>query len=549
MSGDDDRATGELARGLNAYAQRAWLDAHRALSHADASQPLDPGDLELLATSAYMLGRDDDYLRALERAHQAFAERGDLPRAARCGFWIGLNLMVRGEGARATGWFARADRVLDRVTGECVERGYLLLPAVLRAGGAGDWEQASDAAALAAEIAERHGDPDLLALAVHEQGHALVRRRRVDEGLRLLDEAMVAATAGELSPIVTGIVYCSVIGYCGELYELRRAREWTDALSHWCAEQPDMVAHTGVCLTHRAEVMVLRGAWPEALEEAVRARERCEQGRAAAGHAIYLQAEVRRLRGELAAAEDAYREASRYGFEPQPGLALLWLARGNVGAAAAAIRRASGETTDPLRRARLLPACVEIVLAAGEVDEAEGPCRELEQIASGRENVVLGAIATRARGAVTLARGGDPGAALVALRRALEAWQELDAPYEAARTRVSIAIACRELGDKESAALEEANAREAFEALGAVPDQARLSSLGRRVAPSDSHGLTPRELEVLCLLAAGVTNKEIAAELVLSERTVHRHVSNIFTKLGVSSRAAATAFAYEHELL
>jgi DNA-binding NarL/FixJ family response regulator len=543
---------GALSQGRDAYGRRAWLDAYEALSRADESRSLDPEDLELLATSAYMIGRDDDYLRALERAHHAFAERDDLPRAARCGFWIGLNLMLRGESAPATGWFARADRLLDRVAGECVERGYLLLPAVLRAGGAGDWEEASSTAARTAEIAERLGDPDLLALAGHEQGHALVRQRQVDDGLRLLDEAMVAATSGELSPIVTGIVYCSVIGYCRDLYELRRAREWTDALSHWCEEQPDMVAHTGVCLTHRAEIMELRGAWRQALEEADRARERCQRARvssATTGHAIYLQAEVRRLRGELVAAEEAYREASRLGFEPQPGLALLWLARGNVDAAAAAIRRATRETTDPLRRARLLSACVEIMLAAHEPEEAEEACRELEQIASGRDNVVLGAMATRARGAVTLARGGDAGAALIALRRALEAWRELDAPYEAARTRVLIAIACRELGDEQSAILEEAGAREALEALGAALDQAWRSSHGRLAAPPDRHGLSPRELEVLRLLAAGVTNKEIAAELVLSERTVHRHVSNIFTKLGVSSRAAATAYAYEHELL
>jgi DNA-binding NarL/FixJ family response regulator len=258
---------------------------------------------------------------------------------------------------------------------------------------------------------------------------------------------------------------------------------------------------------------------------------------------------VRRLRGELAAAEKAYQDASRYGFEPQPGLALLWLARGNGDAAAAAIRRAIRETTDSLRRARLLSACVEIMLAVGEVSEAHGACRELEQISSGRENIALRAIAARARGAVTLAQDGDAGAALVALRHALQVWQELEAPYEAARTRLLVAMSCRALGDEESAELELAAARGVFEQLGAAPDQPGLDSLGERPAPADDRGLTARELEVLRLLAAGVTNKEIAAKLVLSERTVHRHVSNIFTKLRVSSRAAATAYAYEHELV
>ncbi|HYF26525.1 MAG TPA: helix-turn-helix transcriptional regulator, partial [Baekduia sp.] len=320
----------------------------------------------------------------------------------------------------------------------------------------------------------------------------------------------------------------------------------------WCAQQPDMVAHTGVCLTHRAQVLELRGAWPQALEEAGRARERCEQGRvrsSAAGHAVYLQAEVRRLRGELAAAETSYQEASRRGFEPQPGLALLWLARGDVAAAAAAIRRAVGETTDPLGRARLLPAAVEIMLAAGAVDDAHDACRELEQIARGRDNLILGAMAAGARGAVTLAQRGDAGAALVALRQALAAWHDLDAPYETARTRTLIATACRRLGDDHSAALEEAAAREALEQLGAAPDQAQFRVVGTREDRPDTHGLTHRELQVLRLLAAGATNRQIAAELVLSERTVHRHVSNIFTKLRVPSRAAATAYAYEHELL
>ncbi|HYF25896.1 MAG TPA: helix-turn-helix transcriptional regulator, partial [Baekduia sp.] len=224
--------TGQVQRGRRAAAAREWRVAYQVLEDADAATPLAPDDLDRLATAAYMLGRDDDYVRALERAHRAHLEGGELPAAARCGFWIGLNLAVRGETSRGAGWFARAERLLDRHGEACVERGYLLLPAVLRAAGAADWEAATATAARAARIAERFADPDLLALAVHEQGHALVRQRRVGEGLRLLDEAMVAATAGELSPIVTGIVYCSVIAYCHELHELGRAGEWTDALSH-----------------------------------------------------------------------------------------------------------------------------------------------------------------------------------------------------------------------------------------------------------------------------------------------------------------------------
>jgi DNA-binding NarL/FixJ family response regulator len=366
-----------------------------------------------------------------------------------------------------------------------------------------------------------------------------------------VDEAMVAATAGELSPIATGLVYCSVIAYCQDLYELRRAREWTDALTQWCAQQPDMVAHTGVCLVHRAEILEVQGAWGDALEEARRARERCARGmvnQRAVGEAIYLEGEVRRLQGELGAAEEAYREASRHGREPQPGLALLRLAQGRDDAAAAAIRRVMGETSDRLKRARLLPGYVEVMLAVGATEEAVTGCRELEEISSGHRSAVLGAMSAGARGAVALAQG-DAGDALGALRHARQVWEELEAPYEAARVRVLMGLACRELGDEDTAALELEAARGVFARLGAAPDLARIDSLSVGATSVDAHGLTPRELQVLRFVAAGKTNRAIAAELVLSERTVDRHVSNILTKLGVSSRAGATAYAYEHELV
>ena len=544
-------AIDELGRGREFYARRAWVDAYKSLSHADQATPLGAEDLNLLATSAYMLGRDDDYLSGLERAHRAYLDGGEAVRAVRCAFWVGVNLALRGEMARATGWFGRAQRLLEREERDCVERGYLLVPVLLRHVATGDWEAAAGTAAEAAEIGERFGDADLLALAVHEQGHALVRQGRVEEGLGLLDEAMVAATAGELSPIVTGLVYCSVIAYCQELYELRRAQEWTDALTRWCEQQPDMVAHTGRCLMHRAEIMELQGAWRDALEEARRAVERLAQGalnQVAAGHALYRQGEIHRLRGKLAAAEEAYREASRCGCEPQPGLALLRLAEGNDDAAAAAIRRVVGETTEQLKRAGLLPAYVEIMLALGDVEEAHSACRELEEISARYGSIVLGAMSAQARGAVALAQG-DARAALVALRRAWQVWQELEAPHEVARVRVLLGLACRALGDDDTATLELEAARGVFAQLGAAPDLVRVDSLIRRAPPIDAHRLTPRELQVLRLVAAGKTNRAIAADLVLSERTVDRHVSNIFTKLGMSSRAAATAYAYEHRLV
>ena len=358
---------------------------------------------------------------------------------------------------------------------------------------------------------------------------------------------MVAVTEGALSPIVTGIVYCGMILACEQVFEVRRAREWTAALARWCEQQPDLVAFTGRCQVHRAQILQLQGDWAEALDEASRADERSRRAmnQASAARACYLRGEVHRLRGEFAEAEEDYREASGLGAEPQPGLALMRLAQGKRDAAAASIRRVVGETTDPLRRAALLPAFAEILLAGGELEEAGSACHELEQACAGCDSEMLRAMLAATRGAVALA-AGDAAGALVSLRAASKAWSELEAPYEAARARMLIGCACRALGDEEGCALELEAARAAFEELGAVPDVAAVDSLTGTSA--GAHGLTARELEVLRLLAAGRSNREIASELVISEHTVARHVQNIFRKLGVPSRTAATAFAYEHGL-
>ena len=543
-------ATVELERGRDAHASRAWTNAYESLSLADHDETLGPPDLELLATAAYMLGRDDEFGRSLERAHHGYLAAGDTLRAVRCAFWLGFTLMLGGEAGRSSGWLRRAQRLLDRETGDSIERGYLLVPLMLRHMIAGEYDAAYDTAAQAAETGQRFGEPDLTAIAVHEQGYARVRQGRVTEGLALLDEAMVSVTAGELSPIVTGLVYCSVIEGCQEVYALRRAHEWTDALTHWCQEQPDMVSFTGRCLVHRAEIMQLHGAWSDALQEARRAGRRFERATSLSGaaRAFYQQGEVHRLRGSFAEAEAAYREASRCGFEPQPGLALLRLAQGNVDAAGTAIRRVIDETTERVARARHLPAHVEIMLAAGDIEAARAASRELAEIAHGQERGMLGAMAAHACAAVDLAEG-DPRAALPSLRRAWDVWQELDVPYEAARVRVLVGLACRALGDRDTAALELEAAREVFARLGAAPDLARAQSVARTEERVATHRLSRREVQVLALVAAGRTNKAIAAELVLSERTVERHVSNIFVKLGVSSRAGATAYAYQHQLV
>ena len=543
-------ATDELERGREFYARRAWMDAYTSLSHADRATPLGAEDLELLATSAYMLGRDDDSLGGLERAYHLHLDAGETLRAVRCAFWVVVNLAGRGEMGRATGWLGRAQRLIEHEGDDCVERGYLLVPTMLRHEAMGNWEAAYETAAEAVEFGERFGDADLLALAVHEQGCALIQQGRVEEGLGLLDEAMVAVTAGELSPIVTGIVYCSVISGCQEVYALHRAQEWTVALTRWCEDQPEMVAFSGSCRVHRAEIMELHGAWRAALDEARRARQRCEQGNnfSAAAQAFYRQGEVHRLQGKLSAAEEAYRDASRYGWEPQPGFALLRLAQGKVDAAAAAIQLAVDETTDPLKRARLLPAYVEIMLAVGDPGAARSACGELREISVRYESVMLGAMVAYAQGAVDLA-AGDARAALVSLRRARRAWQELEVPYEVARVRLLLGLACRALGDDDTGALELEAARDAFTQLGATLDLARVQSLIPHSTSADPHRLTQRERQVLRLVSEGETNKAIATDLVLSERTVDRHVSNILTKLGVSSRAGATAYAYKHRLI
>lgn len=536
-------------RGRTLFAERRWRDAYDALKASDARSPLSADDLWRLALCAALSGNEPECLALEERLYRQ-EESGDARQAARAAFWLGFRLLHLGEASRSSAWLSRAEKQISRIGAPCVEQGYLELPSVRRAFVAGDFQAAFDAAERAVAAAERFGDRDLLSFARNLQGRSLIRLGQIEAGLRLHDEAMLAAASGELSPTITGLIYCAAIDSGQSVLAVGRVREWTAALRNWCEAQPQLRLFAGECLVCRAEVLELGGEWNLALQEAERATEELEAcyGPRATGSALYRLGELHRLRGELTQAEERYREASQVGRDPQPGLALLRLAQGNGDAAVQALRRASAVAQEPLARLKLLPALVEALLATRSLDEAREAAGELAQLAEKLASEAAAAQAARALGAVELA-SGRAAAAVVELRRAFEIWQQLAAPYWAARTRAELGGAYRALGDHEGAELELAAARQVFEQLGALRD---LAALAARDDTSPTTGsisvLSARELEVLRLVASGKTNRQIAQELGLSEKTVDRHVSNILAKLGVPSRAAATAYAYEKRL-
>jgi DNA-binding CsgD family transcriptional regulator len=543
-------AADTLERGREALRQQAWADAYALMSAAHRNTPLEPEDLERLALAAYLVGNDDESAAAWLGAHQGFARRGEVQRAARCAFWQACGLLFRGELAPALGWIARGRRVLEAAPQDCAEQGWDLLLTALPVMFAGDAGSASVAFVQADAIAERCGDLDLAMFARLGRGWSLILQQHLPEGMALLDEVMVAVVAGELSPILTGIVYCSTIGVCQSLFDLRRAWEWTAALTRWCDAQPDLVPFRGNCLVHRCEIFQLHGAWDDALDAGRRACELLSPPPTwdSLGPAYYQLGEIHRLRGEFALAETAYRQASRAGRDPEPGRSLLFLAQGADDAAAASIRRVLDETPDPAARAKVLPAYIDIKLATHDIRAGRVAVDELRRIADELGAPYVRALATHAAGAVLLAEG-DAREALVALRGAAAMWRELDVPYQVARARVLVGLACRQLGDRDGAGLEFDTARGLFEDLGATPDLTQLRRLSGSLPLIPDDGLSPREREVLALLATGKTNRAMAAELFLSEKTIARHVSNIFAKLALSSRAEATAYAYKRGLV
>ena len=551
---DSQITAGALERGRELLRQKAWTAGFAELSTADKEAPLGAQDLLSLALVAHLLGREAENASLLARAHQAFQGEGDVRSAVRCAFWLGFSAMLNGDMAQAGGWLARARRLLDdcaeQVPEGCVEEGYLLLPVGYRSVHAGEAEIAHTAFSEAAAIGERYGDKDLIALARQGQGRALIRKGEIARGVALLDEVMVGVTANEVSPNVAGGVYCSVIEACGEIFDIRRAQEWTTALDEWCRSHPDIVPYRGHCQIRRAEILQLRGRWPEALEAAHQACDEMSKSKlsSTARSAFYRLGEIHRLRGDFEDAEVAYRQASQLGKTQQPGLALLLVAKGQTDAALAIVRNLLQTVKDQSPRSIVLEIGVEVHLASGDIAGARTCADELADLAKLIDAPLLHAISSRATGEVLIAEH-QPALAQEVLRRSLTFWREVDAPYETARVRVLLGDACREQGDRTSAELEFDFARAVFQQLGAKANLARLVGVKREPQHAPESPLTTREIEVLALVATGKTNRAIANNLFISEKTVARHLSNIFVKLDLSSRAAATAYAYKHKLV
>jgi ATP/maltotriose-dependent transcriptional regulator MalT len=534
-----------LAAARDLYRRCEWQAAHNAAEAAgDAGQA---ERSELLADAEWWLGRLDDCIEHRQTAYHNYMATGRLRDAGRCATWLYEHYRFRSRPAMATAWLQRARRALDDEN-DCVEQGRLALREAEAAHDRGDLDAALAFAEGAFDCGRRYGSTDLEGDALQAMGRLLIDGGRVHEGLAHLDEAMLLVLEGRIDSYTTGKVYCSLVSACEDVGDLRRAAEWTEASAAW-ADQHPFAVFPGICRIHRAVVLDRRGALADAEREATRAcTELVDIHRPDAAAAFAHVGDVRRRLGDLERAEEAFARAEELSGGPCCGLALLRLAQGHVATAMRVIRRCVDEQrgASPFARLQSLPAFVEIAVASGELDDASRALAELESIAAHIDTEVAHAVVLTARGQLQLAQG-DPRGACATLRTALTAWHQLEMPYEAATTRAHLAGALREAGEDGAAAATLAAARQEFDGIGAP-----FHAFEARRGPEDGAlpaGLTYRELDVLRLVAAGRTNKAIAAELHISGKTVSRHLDNIFSKLGVTSRTAATAFAYQQDLV
>ncbi len=536
----------ELIRGREAYGRQEWQSARDRLAAPDLDE-LETSDLRALATAAFLVGDTETSMRALERSFQLHEEGDDPQAAARDALVLTMVLDLSGHAAASGGWMARATRLLEG-SPDSAEHGFLQRNVMLQHVFGGRPAEAVELAVTVVDAGRRHGEPDLVAMGLVVQGRMAIYQSRVREGLALLDEAMLGVVSGDVSPIMSGRIYCTMIDACKELDDVRRMTDWTRLLSTWCEAQEGLVSFTGQAAVHRAQIMRAQGAWSDALDELALAEERYRvQGleESALGDVELERAGLLRMRGDLDAAAAAYAAADERGYDPQPGLTLLWLALGRVDAAVAASRRMLDDYQNPVRRSQVLPVVVQVLLAAGDVDGAATCAQELEQIAAAFGSPAVTASAAYGRGTVSLAQDSAPDA-LPHLRAAWRAWLDLGARYEAAWARTRIAQAFRAMDDEDSAAAELTVAGRIFAELGAEPARREVEGLLGTTRPD---GLTAREIEVLRLVASGRSNPQIAAELFLSEKTVARHLSNIFGKTNVKSRTEAAAYAFQHQLV
>ena len=537
-----------LAMAREAYHDRQWSAARTNFLAARQVAELSADDLDALGGTSWWIGDIEVCNSAWEAAYRAYLDDDRPAAAAETALGIGYNYFLRGEEAPGMGWLGRAQRLLADLPESRAHGGLLYTTQVEAMIDSPDPDAVIASARLVQEMGARLAEPALVASGLQGEGRVLIKNGRVMEGLALLDEAMVSVLADELPPEMAGNIYCNVIAACHELADYRRMRQWTEATERWLATMPVAVVFAGICRVHRAQLQQLTGDWDSSAREAAQVCvDLADMLTATAAEGHYQVGEINRLRGDLTAAEEAYQRAHRLGRDPQPGLALLRVAQQRAAAALSSIQSAlMAQPTNRLARARLLAAQVGIALAADDTATARKGSAELDEIAAAFASAGLRAAAEHARGTLLLAEG-HVAEAVPVLMAACRAWQEIGAPYECAKVRVLLAAAYQQLADVDSAELELAAAADAFAELGATPDAAIIAGMRRPTARPG--GLTDREVEVLACVAAGRSNKEIAAELVISGKTVQRHLANIFTKLDLNSRTAAAAYAFEHGLV